>query len=137
MDVDSDSEDENSSDEERENAAAGVGIEDKVEDYESEPANVPNADDMLNSGESRPNKIKDEGDKRIYKVEETKNKLNDEIDYNRDNGYITDEKAGELKDRVNSTTIATINNIKEAVNVAVETIDDSSDTEQYRYNDDS
>ena len=66
------SEDSDPLDDDREDLALGVTIIDKVEDFESEPVNVPNADELDSNAGSVPKIIKELGDKHIDKVKEKK-----------------------------------------------------------------
>jgi len=78
-------------------------------------------------------KIKAHSDDLLKKFEEDKEKLLDKIDDENDKENILDPSAEDFRNRVHAASDLAKTNVKETNNVAVESIDDSSDTEECMY----
>jgi hypothetical protein len=104
-------------------------LEKEITDFECDSENTPDVDQMTDMGNNTPEGIRAVADKEIDNIDKTANKLLDKIEDEEERGSIPEEEAEEYRTRVDKATKKAISDIEETNNVAVECIDDTSDTE--------
>ena len=109
---------------------AKAKMEEKVTDYEYEAEHVPHADELHEMYGDDHEKIKAHSDDLLKKFEEDKEKLLEEIKEENEKENILDPSAEDFTNRVDAASKLAETNVKETNNVAVESIDDSSDADE-------
>jgi hypothetical protein len=108
-------------------------IQQKVEHFESDADLSPNHEDLSAAGNNNPTDIREHSDNLLSDIETKKNTLIEEITSENNKGNIDNEEKEVLKEAVEKAADQATKNIKESSNVAIESIDDSSDTENLMY----
>jgi NADH-ubiquinone oxidoreductase chain 4 len=106
-------------------------IKERVEIFKTSDATYPDVEDISKECQHDPAKIHDYSKELIKEVDTEKKELLGEITSEEERGNISKNTALDLKEAVNSYAHSHIQEIKETNNVAVECIDDSSDTEDF------
>ena len=108
-------------------------IADDVSRYEQKVEDIPTAEKLSNDNNDNPEEVKKASDRLLEEIKTDKVNLLANIEQNRVNGNISPLTAEDLRCRVTDSAIVGERNIKETSNVAVEGIDDTSDTEHLLY----
>jgi hypothetical protein len=105
----------------------------KVDEFEVKADLTSNSEDLAKEGNHEPKAIRECGDRHLGLIDQEKKDLLVEIEANK-NKLEEEEDKDNLVERVCIAAELASDTIKESTDVAIDTIDDSSDTEQYIYN---